>query len=76
MRDDPSPPVHTWETLRLPPLILGAFGIEGDALDDHGWTVHIRLVEHEGNRLSRLIEIEYQGDIVDSSRSRSWREDR
>lgn len=72
-QDDPEPPVHTLDTLRLPRLILDLFGVRGDLLPKHLWYVHIKIAEESAGKLSRIIEVETQGRIVDRSKSRSWR---
>ena len=69
-KDDPQPPVHTLDTLRLPRLILELFGVHEAFLEKHVWSVRIEIAEKAG-KLIRIIEIEHQGQIVDRSRSRS-----
>jgi hypothetical protein len=72
-REDPTPPVHTLDTLRLPQMVLELFDIHGDDQQDHSWSVHISLVERDNERLLRLIEVRHKGEIVDRSTSRPWR---
>jgi hypothetical protein len=71
--DNPDPPVHTLDSLRLPRLILEMFGIRGDEQDKHVWYIHIQITRETANRLSRVVEVWHQGQLVDSSKSRSWR---
>lgn len=70
--DDPEPPVHTLDTLRLPPLILELFGVNA-AQDEHIWEVHVKVVELPNGRLRRAVQVWRQGEIVGESKSRSWR---
>jgi hypothetical protein len=71
--DDPEPPVHTLDALRLPSLILGLFGIDAAVQEKHVWEVHVKVVESTTGRLQRIVQIKHQGKIVDESKSRPWR---
>jgi hypothetical protein len=71
--DDPEPPVHTLDSLRLPLMILEMFGIRGNEQDKHVWYIHIQITREDNDRLSRVVEVRHQGQLVDSSKSRSWR---
>jgi hypothetical protein len=71
---DPDPPVHTRETLRLPDLILNAFDIREAQRDAHLWQVQVRLIVLDDGRYQREVSVLHQGEIVDTSRSRPWRE--
>ncbi len=74
-RHDPEPPIHTIDSLRLPKMILELFGVyDARQQETHLWYVHVKLIEEDQTRLSRLVEIWHQGEIVDSSRSRPWRD--
>jgi len=71
--DDPEPPVHTAATLRLPRLIFDLFGVTPDRWERHIWYVNIKVVEEHPARWARVTEISHQGEVVDRSKSRSWR---
>jgi len=70
--DDPEPPVHTPDTLKLPWIILGLFGVEADERDQHVWEVHVRVVEEKKGQLRRFVQVTHQGKVVDESRGRPW----
>lgn len=72
--EEPAPPVHTLDTLALPRLILQLFGVKPDQYDRHVWEVHVELEDLEEKRRRRLIEVHHQGEVVDQSTSRAWRE--
>lgn len=74
--DDPEPPVHTLDTLRLPKLILELFGIPSAELSNHIWQVQVRVENLPDDRLRREVQVWYQGHIISHSRSRPWRADR
>jgi hypothetical protein len=71
--DDPEPPVHTLDGLRLPGLILELFGVDAAVQDRHIWEVHVKIVERPNGVLRRMVQVWHQGKIVDESTSRSWR---
>ncbi len=71
--DDPEPPVHTLDGLRLPRLILELFGVDPNSYDKHVWEVHVKTVERPNGMLRRLVQVWYQAELVDESTSRSWR---
>jgi hypothetical protein len=71
--DDPEPPVHTLDGLRLPGLILELFGVDAAVQDGHIWEVHVKIVERPNGMLRRMVQVWHQGKIVDESTSRSWR---
>lgn len=71
--DDPEPPIHTLETLRLPKLVLGLFGMDTAAQNEHTWEVHIKLVERPNGMLRSEVQVLHQGKTVDESVLRSWR---
>lgn len=70
--EDPNPPVHTLETLRMPRLLLRLFGITKSVMD-HVWEVHVRIVDMGSGNFQRLIEVIHKGKVVDSAKSRPWR---
>ena len=70
--DDPKPPVHTLDTLKLPRMILNLFGVETNAQDQHIWKVHVNVVKLDDGRLRRLVKVLYQGKVVDESKGRPW----
>lgn len=71
--DNPKPPVHTVETLELPTLILELFGVPQAEFYKHIWTVNVELVSLSEGKFQRYVEVHHQGEIVDQSKSRSWR---
>ena len=71
---DPEPPVHTLDTLKLPKLILDLFGVATKDYEKHLWEVRVKVVEIEAGRLRREVRVWHQGELVDTSVSRSWRE--
>ena len=71
--DDPEPPVHTLDGLKLPGLILELFGVEAVAQDKHIWKVRVKIVERPNGMLRRTVQVWHQGEVVDESTSRSWR---
>jgi hypothetical protein len=71
--DDPEPPVHTLDDLKLPRLILELFDVDASARDEHIWEVHVKIVERPNGMLQRVVQVRHQGEVVDESKSRSWR---
>jgi len=71
--EDPSPPVHTLNTLRLPRLILELFNVEATEWVKHIWEVYVRVVELSDGRFQRIVQVMHQGQEVDKSTSRAWR---
>lgn len=73
--EDPEPPVHTLETLRLPKLLLDHFGIPPQEYEKHIWYVHMRLVQREDDvqkRLQRLTTIRYRGNDIARGRGKPF----
>ncbi len=71
--DDPEPPLHTLDTLRLPRLILELFGVRVASWQKHVWQVHVSVVALPDGKLSRVVKVWHQGKTVDESTSRPWR---
>lgn len=71
--DDPMPPVHTLETLRLPNLILGLFDVDEASFPHHIWEVQVKIEEVSAGRLQRYVQVYHQGQIVSESAGRPWR---
>ena len=71
--NDPEPPVHTLDELRLPGMILALFGVDVAVQDRHIWEVHVKIVERPNGMLRRVVRVWHQGEVVDESISRSWR---
>ncbi len=63
--DDPSPPLHDRQSLRLPYLILEDFGLltPGEQAR-HLWDVSIRLVQDRRGRNRREVTVTQSGQIV------------
>jgi hypothetical protein len=55
--DDPEPPVHTLDRLRLPGLILELFGVDATVQDKHIWEVHVKIVERPNGMLRRIVRV-------------------
>ena len=71
--DDPEPPIHTLDTLRLPRLILELFGVRVASWQKHVWQVRVKVVALPDRKLSRVVKVWHQGKMVDESTSRPWR---
>lgn len=69
--DEPNPPVHTLDSLKLPKRILQLFGISDKNMVDHVWEVHVEL-KIAGGRYQRVIQVWHRGEMVDGSSSRFW----
>ncbi len=61
--DDPEPPVHTLETLKIPKLLLSHYDILAKDYDAHIWYVHLKLVKRD-NRLQRIFEVKHKGQTL------------
>ena len=72
--DEPEPPVHTLDTLKLPRLILDLFGVATSDYYKHLWEVRVKLVQVREGQLRREVYVSHQGELVDRSISRAWRE--
>jgi hypothetical protein len=71
--EDPEPPVHTLDSLKLPGQILDLFDVDRRSRDEHVWEVHVSIEELSNGRIQRNVLVRHKGDIVDESRSRAWR---
>lgn len=61
--DDPNPPVHTIDTLRLPRMILNLFGVRPRDYSKHLWEVHVEIftkTTRHGERTARRTTISHQ----------------
>lgn len=72
--NDPEPPTHTMESLRLPRLLLASFGLGEAEEGTHTWRVFVKLNRLDSGSLQREILVEHQGEIIDVSKSRPWKE--
>lgn len=70
--DDPEPPVHTLQSVRLPIRILDLFGVKKAERSKHIWEVHVKLLHLNDGRMKRLVQVVHQGKIVSESNSRAW----
>jgi hypothetical protein len=70
--DDPEPPVHTLDTLKLPGQVLDIFRVDYRSRDEHIWEVHAGIEELPNGRIRRKVLVRHKGEIVDESRSRAW----
>ena len=67
---EPTPPVHTLETLRLPRLVLSLFGVEEEEMGKHIWQVHVKFLRSRNGRAARAVEVFHEGQIVATGGSR------
>lgn len=70
--NDPEPPVHTLDTLKLPGLILDLFQVGASARREHVWEVRVKVVELPKNLLQRMVEVWHHREKVSESKSRTW----
>jgi len=70
--DEPEPPVHTLDTLKLPKMILNLFDVKANARGQHIWEVHVSVIRLDDGRLRRLVKVLHQGKVVDESKGRPW----
>jgi len=70
--EDPEPPVHSLETLKLPDKILDLFDVDQKSRNEHIWEVHVGLEEIANGRIQRRVMVLHMGDVVDESKSRAW----
>lgn len=71
--DDPEPPVHTLDTLKLPRIVLKLFGVSSNEQSNHVWEVQVKIVRLLNDRLQRLVQVRRQEQVVGESKSRPWR---
>ncbi len=69
---DPTPPIHTLDTLKLPSLILDLFGVQELERNKHVWQIQVEVEGLEDGRQRRITKIFHQGKIVGQTRSRAW----
>jgi hypothetical protein len=70
--EDPEPPVHTLDSLKLPGQILDLFDVDRRSRDEHVWEVHVGIEELSNGRIQRNVLVRHKGDTVDECRSRAW----
>lgn len=70
--DDPEPPVHTMQSLRLPAKILHLFNVEEVEQSRHVWEVHMKYTEVGVGKFKSVFEILHQGAVVDKGASKTW----
>lgn len=71
--EDPAPPVHALDSLKLPVKILDLFGVDPTSRDEHVWEVKVILEETSEGRIHRKVMVHHKGEVVDESVSRAWR---
>jgi hypothetical protein len=71
--DDPEPPIHTLQSLRLPGLILELFDVAPAEQGKHIWEVYVKVVQLPNNDLQRVVRVKHEDEVVDESTSRPWR---
>jgi len=70
--DDPEPPVHSLDTLRLPRMILDFFGVHPSDYARHLWEVHIEVfakTTRRGERTARRTTVYHQGKKLEERES-------
>jgi hypothetical protein len=70
--DDPEPPVHTLETLKLPSKMLDLFDVDHESRNEHIWQVRVGLEQIDNGRILRRVTVIHMGEVVDESKSRAW----
>jgi hypothetical protein len=70
--EDPDPPLHTLQTLKLPNLVLSSFNLSAEEFAQHIWQVRVLLIQLDNGKLVREIQVVHQTEVVDQSRSRPW----
>jgi hypothetical protein len=68
--ENPSPPVHSLDILKLPNLIFDLFNVPLQERQYHVWEVHVRALQGANKKVIRETEIWHLGQIVDRSKSR------
>lgn len=68
--ENPSPPVHSLDSLKLPNLIFDLFNVPLQERQYHVWEVHVRALQGVNKKVIRETEIWHLGQIVDRSKSR------
>jgi hypothetical protein len=63
---DPSPPVHSMKTLKLPFLILDAFGVSAGAYETHVYEVAIRVFQTTRGLNKRETTVSRKGHMVET----------
>jgi hypothetical protein len=71
--EDPEPPVHSLETLKLPVKVLDLFNVDRAVRNEHIWEVHVDVEMAANDRIHRRVTVLHDGDRVDESKSRAWR---
>jgi hypothetical protein len=70
--DDPEPPIHTLDTLKLPRLILELFDVGVTARNEHIWEVRVKVLKLADGRYQREVQVWHQGRVVDQSKPHAW----
>ena len=70
--EDPSPPIHTLDTLQFPLLLLRAFDVAENDYKNHIWQVHVSIETLESMRLRRVFRLVHNGEVVSEGRSNPW----
>jgi hypothetical protein len=71
-KDNPEPPVHKLDELKLPKMIMELFGVKPNEQQEHVWEVHVKIVERPNGMLRKRVQVWHQGELSDESLSRSW----
>lgn len=71
--EEPRPPVHTLNSLKLPQLVLDLFDVEPTNYEQHIWYVAVELDPAGEGRFRRVVTVTHNGTVVDTSMSRPWR---
>ena len=68
--EDPEPPVHSLDSLKLPNLILSLFNVPPSKRQYHIWEVHVKAIQSSIKKIGREVEVWHLGQMVDKSRSK------
>ena len=70
--DDPKPPVHSLETIRLPQMILDFFSVRPYDYIKHLWEVHVEVfakTTRSGERTARRTTVYHEGNKLEERES-------
>ena len=70
--ENPTPSVHTLDTLKLPKLILELYGVAEADMLHHIWEVNVSVEDAGAGKLRRSLRIVHEGKTVDEAVSRAW----
>jgi hypothetical protein len=71
--DDPNPPTHTIDSLKLPKLVLELFNVQPNDIPIHIYEVRVSVAKMGEGKLRRTVQIWHEGKMIDESKAKSWR---